>query len=373
MIRKVAIVCGAGIVSGKEVMALTLGEGLCERGVDVRYATAWWGNGEFRKRMEQLDLKYEVMPLGFISATMTWPAVRMTLHQFIYLPHLFIQYARFVRRFKPDKIVHTNWHHLLLLLPLLDRERDIFWVHEIVPDNSKVRWVFRAIDKRIKSFVAVSGATADRLKQVGVRASKISLVYNGVEEPRVPKHGSEGDGPVAIGIVGQVGAWKGHGDLIDAFARAAISSPGMHLHIFGKGPDEYETGMRRRIKNAGLESRVKWHGFVADRDAIYRQVDVCVVPSRGNDPLPTSAIEAGMHGIPVIASRSGGLPEVVEHGMNGFLFDVGDVPALADHLVTLVSNPSLLRSMGERARARAKEKFGRSRFLDDFLTILNQT
>jgi glycosyltransferase involved in cell wall biosynthesis len=145
------------------------------------------------------------------------------------------------------------------------------------------------------------------------------------------------------------------------------------LHIFGKGSDEYEAELRQRIKHAGLDSRVTWHGFVADRNSIYQGLDVCVVPSRGNDPLPTSAIEAGMFGIPVIASRSGGLPEVIEDGINGFLFDAGDAPALAERIVKLASDPRLRRSMGERARARAKEKFGRARFVDDFLRVLNQT
>jgi glycosyltransferase involved in cell wall biosynthesis len=181
------------------------------------------------------------------------------------------------------------------------------------------------------------------------------------------------DETLAVGIVGQVEAWKGHADLVDAFAATAVSASVIRLHIFGKGSNEYEAELQQRIKHAGLESRVEWHGFVADRDSIYRQLDICVVPSRGNDPLPTSAIEAAMHGIPVIASRSGGLPEVVEDGVDGFLFDVGNVSALAQHLMTLISNPSLRRSMGDRARTRAKERFGRARFVDDFLKILNQT
>jgi glycosyltransferase involved in cell wall biosynthesis len=372
MSERVAIVCGAGIVSGKEIMALELGQGLRDQGTQVKYVSAWWGNGEFRDRLRQRGFKNHILRLGFISATLTFPAIRMTLHQLIHWPGLLIGYARFLRSFRPDKVVQTNWHHALLLLPLLKPKRDIYWSHEIPGNNPLLRIAFRAIATRIHCLVAVSEASAAALRRLGIAESKIRVVYNGIvdvvyTDSREPKHSG-----ARIGIVGQVGAWKGHDDLLDAFARVVTTYPQAELHIFGKGAADYEEYLRERCIQFDIESMVSWHGFVAEQKEIYSHFDICVVPSRVEDPLPTVAIEAALAGLPVVASRRGGLPEIVEDGVTGLLFDAGDIKQLASCLTRTISNVDSAAVMGNRGRIRAREKFNRQRFIRDFSEILSE-
>src|SRR5881392_1841589 len=125
----VAIVCGAGIISGKEIMVLELIGGLRQAGYSVDVATSWWGNHEFRRRCEQLEASVHVARLGFISATLSWDALRMTAHQVFYWPGLLASYWRFLSTARPRKIIHTDWHHLLVLASFLKPQRDIFWLH----------------------------------------------------------------------------------------------------------------------------------------------------------------------------------------------------------------------------------------------------
>jgi glycosyltransferase involved in cell wall biosynthesis len=370
MSDRVAIICGGGIVSGKEIMALELGTGLRDHGMCVEFVSAFWGTPEFRERLAHLGIKNHVMRLGFISATLTPSAIRMTLHQLLHVPGLLVSYARFLRSFRPQRVVHTNWHHALLLLPFLKQDRDVYWSHEIVPNNSRLQAVFRAIDRRVGRFVAVSEATAASLQRARVPSEKIHVIYNGIEPPKTSRPAYARTDTIVVGIAGQIGAWKGHEDLIAAFAIAVTAFPQIRLSIFGAGSDDYESHLRRRVDELGLSSVVNWHGFVRNRDEIYRQMDICVVPSRVDDPLPTSAIEALLYGIPVVATRRGGLPEIVEEGITGLLFDDGDIRQLASCLAKLVSDPELAHEMGQRAASRAAEKFDRGRFIRDFSAVL---
>src|SRR5436305_4308644 len=139
LMLKVAIICGAGIVSGKEIMALELAEGLRDKDCAVELITSFWGNGEFRRRSHAAGFPTHIMRLGFISATLNLECMRMTAHQMLFWPSLSLTYKRFLNQVRPTKIVHTNWQHALLLSPFLNRERDIYWVHEVVPDEPQYR------------------------------------------------------------------------------------------------------------------------------------------------------------------------------------------------------------------------------------------
>ena len=135
---KAAIVCGAGIVSGKEVMALELGEGLREKGCSVFYVTSLWGDGDFAARLRSHKFPFSRMRIGFISATLTADNLWMTVDQMMRWPKLLYDYNQFLLRERPDYVIHTNWHHVLLLLPFLRQERDIFWLHETRAQQTSV-------------------------------------------------------------------------------------------------------------------------------------------------------------------------------------------------------------------------------------------
>jgi glycosyltransferase involved in cell wall biosynthesis len=368
----ILIVCGAGYVSGKEVMALELGQGLARNGENVSFITSFWNNSDFSNRLKVAGLPTQVLHLGFISATLTAECLRMSAGQIWYLPALLRGYARVLRILKPRKVVHTNWHHALLLLPFLRPDRDVYWLHEFVPDLPRYRRVFAWFARRLNCFVCVSQSVAGSLRQLGVDEKKIRVIRNGVTDP-----GSTNSIPklavFRIGIVGQVEPWKGHEDLLDAFAVVHQKYACCELHVFGRGDATYRQELERKSLGLGIASYVKWHNFVSDRRDIYSNLDLCVVPSRSQEPLGLSAIEAGFSGLPVIATRRGGLPEVVEHETNGLLVEAQQPAELADAIGRLINDPQLRHRLAINARRCATERFGRESFLNGFLALLGTT
>jgi glycosyltransferase involved in cell wall biosynthesis len=366
----ILIVCGAGYVSGKEFMALELGQGLARSGQPVSFITSFWNNSDFLNRLKLAGLPAQILHIGFISATLTAECLRMTAEQLWYLPALLWGYARVLRVLKPKKVVHTNWHHLLLLLPFLRPERDLYWLHEFVPDLPQYRKVFGWFAPRLSCFVCVSQAVAGSLRKLGIDESKIRVIHNGITDPALANPTPRSATAFRIGIVGQVGAWKGHDDLLDAFAAVHQKHRNSELHVFGDGDPHYRSELESKTVGLGVVNCVKWHEFVRDRRDIYSNLDVCVVPSRSQDPLPTSAIEAGFSGLPVIATRRGGLPEIIEHETNGLLVEAERPAELADAMCRLISDPQLRKRLASNARRRATEHFGRDRFFNEFLELL---
>jgi glycosyltransferase involved in cell wall biosynthesis len=367
---RVAIICGAGIVSGKEIMALELGQGLREKGIDVHYVTSCWGSGEFMRRTQQLGFSTERMRLGFISLTPRPAPMKMTAHQAIFWPSLLRSYSKFMREFNPTCVIHTNWHHCFLLLRLLDRKRDIYWAHEIMANRALHRQVFQLIAKKVRSFVAVSQATSQALVCMGVDHERIQTIYNGVSEPRIDRT-EKGIHGQRVGIVGQIGRWKGHEILLKAFLRIRNEFPDTQLHIFGRGTPQYEQLLRAFVAEQGMGSQVIFRGFLSNAGEIYRDMDICVIPSLSEDPLPTSAIEASRTGVPVVASDRGGLPEIVQDGETGLIFESGRDDLLAECLATLLRDPKLRQEMGARARRFAAEQFDVEQFVRKFEQVIH--
>ncbi|HEY0386659.1 MAG TPA: glycosyltransferase, partial [Pyrinomonadaceae bacterium] len=117
---RILFICGAGTVSGREIATLNLIAGLRERGHDVRCVASTWGDGRFQQRLEAMAVKHVSLPLGFISKTLSWSAVRMSLDQLRRVPGLWRGYRRYVREFRPEAVVQSNFHHIFMLWPLLD-------------------------------------------------------------------------------------------------------------------------------------------------------------------------------------------------------------------------------------------------------------
>jgi glycogen(starch) synthase len=204
---------------------------------------------------------------------------------------------------------------------------------------------------------AVSAATLrDSRTMFPQIRDKSSVVYNGIAadgiEPRpLPK------GPPRVLCIGRLVSFKGFDVALDAFALARPSISSAHLTIAGDGPER--DALQRRARHLGLGDSVTFTGWVG-RDDLYDLIgrsSVVLMPSRFREPFGMVAVEAALVGRPIIASRVGGLPEVVIDGETGILVDRDDPPELARRLVEIVSDPALASRIGERARAVTLQRF----------------
>lgn len=366
-----AIVCGAGMVSGKEIMALELGKGMRAYGKQIVYATSSWSDNEYSKRLSSFEFSFYRMRLGFISAALTLDSIKMTVEQIIYWPILLYQYYTFLRKEKPINVIHTNWHHLIMLWPFINAERDVFWLHEVIPIKKRYSILFSMLSRRIGFFVVVSEAVAESLVKIGVRADQIQVIHNGILDPASASIAARTSTGYDIGIVGQIGFWKGHEELLLAFYQISAIHPKSKLHIFGNDRGEFAEHLKRTAHMLNISPRIIWHGFMEKLTDIYLRIDICAVPSRSEDPLPTSAIEAAFYGVPVIATSKGGLPEIVVDGVTGYLVEANEPCGIAKRLDELLRQPILRVKMGNAARERAVQRFNRDRFIKDFIRMLS--
>jgi len=367
---RILVICGAGYVSGLEKITLLVIRGLQERGHDVHCVSTIWGDGDFWQRLVEAGIPRRKMPFGFISKTLRWSPMWMTLDQLIRVPQLWFQYLRCVREFQPDIVLHSNFHHAFLVSPFLNPKRTFLHLHASFAITAFYRRIIGFLSRRLTSIIPVSQSVGRSILALGIPASKVRVVLNGVET-KVTRKSSTDDTrhPFTIGIVGQIGEWKGHTDLVDALAILARDKVNYTCLIYGRGEESYITQLKQRISELGLSGSVRFMDFEKILQNIFENLDVCVVPSRHDDPFPTTAIEAALFGVPVIASRKGGLPEIVVDGKTGVLVDAGSPSQIAQAILKLHMNQALRKSIGRDARSHAQKNFCYSRMAKELESI----
>jgi glycosyltransferase involved in cell wall biosynthesis len=366
---KVLIVCAGGMLSGKEIVSVTLARELRARGWEIEFVTSRWGALEFHDLLDAESFTYHQLWLGFIAATLKWAPLAMTVDQLRRWPSLVLGYRRILAWRKPDIVIHTNWHHALLLASFLQPSRDIYWSHELLPPTAPYRAVFGMIARRVARMVCVSRAGAGSLKALGIEDAKLAVVNNGVAfdaEPPPPKPAK----PLRLGIVGQIAPWKGHEDVVAALAILRTAGKEATLTIFGRGEPGFVETLQAQAASLGVADRIRLGGFVSRKSDIYEAIDVCVVPSRFEEPFATSALEAALFGRPVIAAAVGGLPEIVEDHETGLLVRPACPDSLAQAICAFVRSPDMVVSMGRTARLRAQDRFSASRFGRTFAELI---
>lgn len=212
-------------------------------------------------------------------------------------------------------------------------------------------------------FVAISTGVRDVLVAGGVDPERIVLVPSGIEPERF--HRAEGreklrhawrvdePGPV----VGTVGAWVDHKDplnLIDAVPAVLRDLPSARIVFVGDG--ELREAMEDRARALGISDSVVFAGWRDDVGACMAAMDLFVLPSK-LEGLCTALLDAQAVGLPCVACRAGGVPDIIEHGDNGILVPTRDPEALADAIVGLWQDPGMRAAFAVRGPAVVRERF----------------
>jgi glycosyltransferase involved in cell wall biosynthesis len=157
-----------------------------------------------------------------------------------------------------------------------------------------------------------------------------------------------------VGIVARLSPEKGVDIALRVHQAVVKARPGARLVILGEGPERKALGAL--AKQLGITDSVTWMGYQQDPSSLYRAMDVLLISSR-SEGLPQVALEAMAHGLPVVATSVGGLPEVVEDGRTGFLATQGDVAGLAAHVLRLLAHPDLRTRLGDYGRSLLDARF----------------
>ncbi len=219
---------------------------------------------------------------------------------------------------------------------------------------------------RFGAMLAVSEAVRTSLAETRLVApEKLLTVPNGLDLTEAPlsraearsRLGLAADTPV-VGFVGRLCPDKDPALLVEAAARLDGLAADVQVVLIGGDPSggRREADLGRRIRAAGLGERVRLAGYRTDAAQLCAAFDVLAVPSRA-EPFGLVLLEALVRGVPVVATRAGGIPEIVRHGVEGLLVPPGDARALAAALQALLADPQERTRMGRAGRERVASAF----------------
>ena len=224
--------------------------------------------------------------------------------------------------------------------------------------NSFSRWKYRQVD----CFIAASEAIRQMLAADGVPAERTVTIHEGIDVDRVaaapPVNVHEAfwlphDAPL-VGNVAALVPHKGQRHLIEAAHLVVQEFPDARFVILGEG--ELREGLEHLVKTYHLEKHVLLPGFRADVFGCIKGFDVFAMSSV-TEGLGTSLLDAMACARPIVATRAGGIPEIVEDGVNGLLVQPRDHAAMAAAIVRMLKDAGLRRRMGDAGFARVRERF----------------
>ena len=236
---------------------------------------------------------------------------------------------------------------------------------------------------RARAFAAISREIEQEFKECGVPPARVHYIPNGIDTelfrplPDDQKQRRRRDFGLPDGSLwmyaGKLNKGKGLERLLRVWARIAAERPGEHLVLVGGGGGQYlscETELREFVRARGLEKRVTFTGY---QERVYDWLpcaDGFVFPSE-NEAFGLAIVEAMACGVPVIASRMGGIPDIVQHGENGWLVDdCKNDEAWHKELSDLMANPARTRVCAEAGRKTAEQRFSIKEVARNYVALL---
>lgn len=348
---EVAIVLFSGQLGGAEAFSASLAAQLPESGVRATVVLID-GRGPLPQRLDALGVPYAV-----------YGAKRG--REVVYRPRRF---AKLVNECGQDAAILGWPGYLAGALRLGGYRGAVIAVEhgaQLVEDrNSWFRRTYKSLDWRMglwatDQHVAVSKFACERLCRSPHKGTPV-VIYNGVDtrhyrvSAQRDRRAREG---TVVGVTSRLCAGKGIDVLLQAMRvmRDTNASEPVHLLVAGDGPERQ--ALERLAVSLEIEHDVSMVGWVEDLSAFWQQCDVAAVPSTSIETFGMAAVEPMAYGLPVVATRNGGLCEVVDDGVTGFLVAPGNADALAAALARYVSDRPLREAHGAAGRARAERQF----------------
>lgn len=305
------------------------------------------GKGELKTRLERKGIKTQVIPLPSMKP---WYA-------FSILASL-IAYFNLCRRYHPS-LIYANGPRATFYGGIAGKILDlpVIWHCRIADSDPYLDPVLTRLSKTI---IANSHATGRRFKKTS--QTKVKVIHNGIDLKSLR------DGPTSrpqliedtwkvILVVARISRWKRHDLALEAFEKVAAEDPTAHLVCVGSRDllePEWWDHLQEMTHQSKFSSRIHWVGQVKDVRPWYKAASVLLLSSE-NEPFGRVLVEAMACGVPVVAHRSGGVPEIVRNGQDGFLIPPGDVNELAKAIEKILNDHKMTVQLSASAIERARE------------------
>lgn len=327
---------------------------------------------EFRKRRWPAKRWWAGVEPVSIFRILVWPfiapfayvSVSAVLVYYRLVKHVTVLYCLSL----PDKVLGT--------LPARMLGMKVIWVEHVTverwltknPLKLPYRWL-----SRLATVVAVSHAVKKQLiDEIRVPADRTTVIYNGIDLGvyAVKERQWEKSARFNIGCVARLEPEKGVEFLIQAVKIIQEFIPFARLIIVGEGSERKKlVWLSERL---GLKEIIQWVGYQREVNKWYSYFDTLVLPSVGRESFGITLVEAMASGVPVIGTRLGGIPEIIDHASTGLLAKPGDSQDLADQLMYLFNHRSEVHDMILRARSKVETTFSLERMIRDYYLLLRK-
>lgn len=258
----------------------------------------------------------------------------------------------------------------------------LFSLHNTLSRRADVMLASRGAACASKVIACSRAAAAPLLKARPALAAKTQILYPPAEgspsrtrrfEPRPARNSSR----FVIGMVSRITKAKGHHILLQAVAGLKPCSERRIVFLGAPAPGNlqdsgYLSSLRQSAAEQGLAGNVHWAGYQADPHPYYDAMDVLAVPSVCEEGMPVVILEALKHGVPVVASGTGGTPELVKDGLNGLLVPPGNPEELGRALERLQFEPGLRARLAARACTSIDQRFSRERYCSAIRDLISE-
>lgn len=281
-------------------------------------------------------------------------------------------------------LIHVNTYKIALPYSLAARlaRIPVVWHLRDMLEKPKIQreffgFLFRTLPNKV---IAVSDACANQFGSDFNR--KIARIYNGIDADEFNARANRklirnefglSEETIIVGCVGQLIAWKGQDIFLKAMALIAKKCRNIRFLIVGSEiveEESFEENLRKLTTELGLDGFVIFAGFRRDIPSLISAMDVFVHCPIKPDPLPRVILEAMALNLPIVATHTGGIPELVKNGKNGILVPPADEKALANGVLWMISNPAHAICLGKEGRHRL-QGFSIQQHVDQVMTVYN--
>src|SRR5438552_9697031 len=380
---RVLVLFGGSELFGQERADLEVLRALRELGLEAKFVISWkWGRQQIQPELKRSGFAFIEAPFGYLWGKGLLGRRFWQLFANLY-GILATSWRIFweTRRWKATHLYASNWTHFLyaapavalLRLPLLFRAGDELPMH-----SAFHRKISRSLFRRVACFVCNAVFLQHRLTALGVPASRLRVIYN--QPPRRSPQGptvspSAPAGACVLLYIGQVTTHKGVPELVEAVV--ALLKKGRNIVLWIAGGSRWEDKLTCELKEKGrqmeLAQTIHFLGYLENIPDLFRHAHIHVWPSTWNEPSPNVIFEAKQESVPTVAFRVGGIPELIEHKINGYLCVQKTAEALAEGIDYFVTHPSERLKAGKAARRSLEEKFSYERFRREWAEVFLRT
>ncbi|MFN6461936.1 MAG: glycosyltransferase family 4 protein [Nostoc sp. DedVER02] len=354
----------SGKPGGAELCLIDIAKPYCNRALVGLFA-----DGPFKELLQQNDILVEILATQAIQVHKESSLVQ-GLKSVRQLAPLI---TKVIKKAREYDLIYANTQKALVvgaLASFFSHRPLVYHLHDILSkehfSQTNLRIAINLANRFASLVIANSQASKTAFIQAGGRPDIIEVVYNGFD-PKIYQIDKSDinklqenlglQGKFVVGHFSRLAPWKGQHILIDALAQCPQEVTAILVGDALFGEQDYVKQLHQQVADLGLENRVKFLGFRSDIPQLMAACDLVAHTSTSPEPFGRVIVEAMLCEKPIVAAKAGGVMELVEHGLNGFLVTPGEPQELAQVITTCLQETEITATIANNARTTATRRF----------------